>query len=409
LDRSLGELEATELIFSHALSRDRVGRIGVELEWLVQAVDAPARRLTVAQLSPLIGAGEELLPAGSTVSLEPGGQVELSTRPASSVVACIEAAARDLAVVRTRAAGSGLRLLGLGLDDRPPALVVRMPRYSALKRYYGAFGSSADTLLCNTASIQVNIEAGDESEGWRGRFRRWFLANALGPTLMAMFANSPAAFPGTADPARSGRQTVRLRTDPLRTGPLPQGDDPRSVWTRYAMDTRVIAVRCLATGAWQPPPAGLTLRRWLRGEGPRGVHATDVFEHLKSLVAPVRACGHLELRMIDAQQGDDWVVPVAVVAGLLDEELASEAAFQLVRASPQSMTRRYWLHAARVGLADPALAMRAQAVVGIARAGLLRLGVPAWLVAAVDHFAERYTLRGRCPADLLLRPPAVVA
>ncbi|HEY8979508.1 MAG TPA: glutamate-cysteine ligase family protein [Streptomyces sp.] len=408
----MSELEAERLIFDHSLSRDRVGRIGVELEWLVLLVDDPLRRAgpeELAEVGRLVG---ESLPNGGLVSWEPGGQLELSGPPCASLHGCVDSAALDLAVLRERARAAGVRLLGAGLDRRPPVFAVALPRYQALKRYYAGLGGAGDVLLCNTASVQVNVEAGDGSDGWRGRSRRWLIVNALGPLLMAVFANSPVleADGPHVSTALSGRQLLRLRTDRFRTEPLPSGGDPRAVWTRYALDTQVVAIRREDPGPllWEPAPAGLTLRRWLRGAGPRAVRADDVFRHLKSLVPPVRACGHLELRMLDAQSDDDWLVPVVVVASLLDDEITSDAVAALIGGTA-APTRQDWIDAARHGLAAPGLGDLARTVVRLALAGMRRLGVEPEVACAVERFAESHTLRGLSPAQSRLPHHLAVA
>ncbi|MEE1938977.1 glutamate-cysteine ligase family protein [Streptomyces sp. TRM 70361] len=380
----------------------------MELEWLVHTDGAAADRCAGEDLTGFAaelerGAGPRL-PAGGTVSLEPGGQLELSTRPADSLGDCVRDAAEDLAVLRELAAGRGLVLRGAGLDDRPPRLRVALPRYLALDHYYRRAGDFGRTLLCGTASVQVNVDAGDGSRGWRGRARRWALANALGPVLMAMFANSPATVRGAF--VRSGRQVLRLRTDPARSGPLPPAGDPRVLWAEYALDSAVVGIRSPEGDAWTVPSRALTLRHWLRAGEPRPIHPSDVLHHLKSLVAPVRACGHLELRMIDAQSDDHWAVPPAVVAALLDEEEASDTAWRLLGPSATSSCRADWLRAAGAGLSDPALALVARAVMGIALTGLARLDVPSWVCEAVERYADTYTMRGLSPADS--RPAGVV-
>ncbi|MEV0636587.1 glutamate-cysteine ligase family protein [Streptomyces sp. NPDC050619] len=424
----MSESEAARLIFGQSLSRNRVGRIGVELEWFLLPLDDPTRRATREELASCARSVAEPLPGGSRVSWEPGGQLELSSAPWDSLRDCAEAVAGDLAVLRERAHTAGLMLFGAGLDARPPHFTVALPRYQALRRHYAQFGSGGDTLLCNTASVQVNVEAGDDSAGWRGRSRRWLIANSLGPVLMAMFANSPVprVWDRQEETVLSGRQLLRLQTDRFRSGPLPCGGDPRGAWTRYALDTQVVAVHrpardkggpacpfaeadATACGvgrvqegpaAWAPAPAGLSFRRWLRGDGPREVRADDVFHHLKSLVPPVRACGHLELRMIDAQDADHWVVPLAVVAALMDDETTSDAAVLLIAGRSLAPTRQDWIGAARRGMADPEVADLARAVMTLALSGLRRLEVSAVVSEAVERFAEHHTLRGLAPAHL---------
>ncbi len=406
MESALSESDAKRLIFEHSLSRDRVGRIGVELEWLVLPVDDPARRAGPEELAA-VGLA---LPYGGLVSWEPGGQLELSSPPCVSLRRCLDSTGADLAVLRDRARSAGLRLVGAGLDRRPPRFTVLSPRYQALRRYYAGLGDAGGALLCNTASVQVNVDAGDDSDGWRGRRRRWLIANALGPVLMAMFANSPVLEAGRPATVLSGRQLLRLRADRFRSGPLPSGGDPREVWTRYALGTQVTAIQRedLGPALWEPAPAGLTLRGWLRGAGPRAVCVDDVFRHLKTLVPPVRACGHLELRMLDAQSGDDWLVPVAVVASLMDDEIASDAVAALLGRRPDPL-RQDWIDAARHGLAVPGTQDLARTVVRLALAGLRRLGVAPEVFAAVERFAHSRTLRGLCPAQLRLPQPMAVA
>jgi glutamate--cysteine ligase len=116
----------------------------------------------------------------------------------------------------------------------------------------------------------------------------------------------------------------------------------------------------------------------------------------------VRPRGHLELRVIDAQPGDGWVVPAAVVTALADNPASADAAMAATEPLWGRAARwaapDLWQRAARLGVADPALATAARGCLEAADAGLARLGTPAER-AALTSFAERYTLRGRCPAD----------
>ncbi|KOG85757.1 glutamate--cysteine ligase, partial [Streptomyces varsoviensis] len=73
-------------------------------------------------------------------------------------------------------------------------------------------------------------------------------------------------------------------------------------------------------------------RAWARGGWPRPPTADDLAYHLTTLFPPVRPRGHLELRMIDAQPGDDgWLVPLAVTAALFDDPVAAETAYRAVK------------------------------------------------------------------------------
>ncbi|HYQ61853.1 glutamate-cysteine ligase family protein [Actinophytocola sp.] len=394
---ALMESVAAEWIELNAFPHHRVGRIGVELEFLVEDHEIPRDRVNLTRLRRALDS-PGALPAGGSVSFEPGGQVELSTRPAGAVAACVSEAAADLSVLRDRAGRDGLRLRGAGLDERPPARTVDLAWYAALERSYDLFGPWGRVMMCNAAAVQVSLDLGDDSTGWRGRNRRWLLANRLGPVLVAMFANSPDLF-GLR--ARSTRQLIRFRTDPTRTDPVPWSGDVRADWTRYLLDARIVGIQGNTPSEWTAPPVGLTLRRWLRDARPRAVYEGDLRRHLKSMIPPVRACGRMELRMIDAQHGDDWVVPVVVAAYLLDDERGFAQAETATRPLPVP-TRGDYLLAAREGLSVPRLADVAARCMRSVLRGLDGLALPDWAAARVCSFADRYTLRGVSPADLCL-------
>ena len=134
----------------------------------------------------------------------------------------------------------------------------------------------------------------------------------------------------------------------------------------------------------------------------------DLDYHLSTLFPPVRPRGHMELRMIDAQPGDGWIVPAAVATALAGDERAADAA--LAAAEPvwggnehgpgsQSDAHGPWLRAARSGPADPHISRAAKQCFEAADAALGRAGAPAPIRQAVADFTERYVLQDRCPAD----------
>jgi glutamate--cysteine ligase len=130
------------------------------------------------------------------------------------------------------------------------------------------------------------------------------------------------------------------------------------------------------------------------------------------LFPPVRPRGHLELRMIDAQPGDDgWIVPLAVTAALFDDPEATETAYRAVKPLAERTLGLPAPHnplyedAARDALTDPELREAAVTCFTAALAALPRRGATAEVTDAVAGFLERYVLRGRCPADDLLDMP----
>ncbi len=337
--------------------------------------------------------------------MEPGGQLELSSAPAATLGELLEETGRDLAALRDAAAAAGLELCGYGLDPlRPPRRLLDLPRYAAMEKFFDREGPWGRQMMCGTASVQVCLDSGDEGTGESGYRSRWRLLHAIGPVLVAAFANSPMRG-GQRTGWRSARQQVWSNMDPGRTrAPEPRSDgDPRDAWAAYALDASVMCVREPGSADWSAPP-GLSFRDWVRGDGSgtlREPTEEDLDYHLSTLFPPVRPRGHMELRMIDAQPGNGWIVPAAVATVLAGDERAADAA--MAAAEPvwdgSADTQEPWLRAARSGPADPQIGKASRQCFEAANAALGRSGAPAPILQAVADFTERYVLAGRCPAD----------
>jgi ergothioneine biosynthesis glutamate--cysteine ligase EgtA len=388
-------------------------RTGVELEWLVHDRSDPGKLITADRLDAALAPVEVpgAMPRGSRITREPGGQVELSSPPAGSLTECVEAMAADVAALRLAMDREGLVLVGLGLDPyRTPPRILDDPRYAAMECFFDREGPWGRTMMRRTASLQVNLDSGDDSAGITGYRQRWELAHRIGPVLVAAFANSPLSG-GRPTGWVSTRQATWAAMDPGRTRPPGHDPDPRAAWARYALDAQVLCIRGTADtdtdagGAadWTAPP-GLTFRDWVRGAAAelRRPTAADLDYHLSTLFPPVRPRGWLELRMTDAQVGDAWVVPTALAAALLDDPVAADAALAATETlCPDGQPvppDDVWRRAARIGPADPDLGKAVRACFTAAESALARSDSPAALRAAVAAFAERYAERGRCPA-----------
>ena len=400
-------------------------RVGVELEWLVRDRRDPALPVRAEQVTATLAgfsrSGEEgypgqeaqtvryqpsSLPSGASLTVEPGGQLELSSAPAATLDELTEVTGRDLAALRDAAAAAGLELSGYGLDPlRPPRRLLDLPRYAAMEKFFDRDGPWGRQMMCGTASVQVCVDAGDDSSSQSGYRSRWRMLHAIGPVLVAAFANSPLR-DGRPTGWLSARQQVWSNMDPGRTRApdLHESDgDPRDAWAAYALDAELMCVREPGSQDWTAP-AGVTFRDWLRDGGSgtlRAPTAEDLDYHLSTLFPPVRPRGHMELRMIDAQPGDGWIVPTAVVAALADDDRAADAA--LAAAEPvwdgPPDAEDPWLRAARRGPADPQISQASKRCFAAAAAALGGLGVPAAIRRVVGEFTERYVQRDRCPAD----------
>ena len=286
--------------------------------------------------------------------------------------------------------------MSVGLDAvRPPERVLHSDRYVAMEAVFDAAGPHGKRMMCNTAALQVNIDLGPEPVA-----HRWRLANALGPTLIACFANSP--FGEKAGAGRPiGWVANRIATwwgiDPSRTAPPLMTGDPVSAWLRYALDAKVLLIHTEAGAVPQVRDAP-TFGRWMASGHELGWPTEDdMAYHLTTLFPPVRPRGWLELRMLDALDDEVWPVAVAVLVALLTEP---DAAGDVEAAT--AATAPLWLEAAHHGLAHPDLAASADVCFALALEALPRLSVDGELVDAVAAYRERYVATRRCPADDLL-------
>jgi glutamate--cysteine ligase len=380
--------------------------IGVEVEWLVHELRIPQLPVTPERLEAAYAA-LRTVPLKSALTVEPGGQLELSSPPAASLTECIATVSADLDAVRSALAAHDLGLVGVGQDPwHSPRRFLHEPRYDAMEACLDRTGPAGRAMMCTSASVQVCLDAGYEEPGPLGLGRRWWLAHQLGAVLVAAFANSPLA---TRRPTgwRSTRQLLWTEIGPGRAGGPALDGEPRESWARHVLDAPVMCVR-RDEGPWDVPE-GLTFREWTRSGGPRPPTREDLDYHISTLFPPVRPRGHLELRMIDAQPGDDgWIVPLAVTTALFDDPEAAETAYRTVKPLAERAVGRpaphnpLWLDAARYGLADPELREAAVTCFVAALEALPRLGADATVTDAVTAYLNRYVVQGRCPADDLL-------
>ena len=364
-----------------------VDLMGVELEWLLRRPedrDARPDRTEVTHMFAAVGRP----PAGSCITLEPGGQVELSSPPLRGSDGACAAAATDLLHLDTTCRSLGFELVALGADPlREPERIVTEPRYDAMQDYFDDRNRAGRTIMCNTASIQVNVGLGSAA----GRRARWELVNRLGPVLVAAFANSPFALG-----APSGWSSTRARAwqslDPSRSAPVPLGADPVDTFTRYVLDARVMLIR-VADDDYRVLGLPVTFGEWVTDGHELGWPGReDLAYHLTTLFPPVRPRGWFELRMIDALPTPFWQIAAAVVGALVDDEAAGGAASQVCRP-----VQDLWADAAQLGLGHPELREAAHRTMAIALDVITRDDLP--VADATGEFVERYTSRGRSPAD----------
>ncbi|KAA0097627.1 ergothioneine biosynthesis glutamate--cysteine ligase EgtA [Mycolicibacterium sp. P1-18] len=379
--------DAARRIGAACLVDGPVGRVGLEIEAHCFDVDDPFRRPGWDELTEVI-AQVPPLPGGSPITVEPGGAVELSGPPGESVLTAIAAMRADRAVLTKAFAEHGLGLVLLGADPlRPPKRVNPGDRYRAMEQFFAASGTldAGAAMMTSTASVQVNLDAGPR-EGWAERVR---LAHALGPTMIAISANSPL-LGGEPSGWRSTRQRVWSRLDSARCGPVlgASGGDPADDWVSYALKAPVMLVQGPET---VPMTEVVPFADWADGRallGGRRPTAADLDYHLTTLFPPVRPRGFLEIRYLDSTPDDVWPAVVFTLATLLDDPSAAEVA-----AEATEPVATEWDLAARVGLGDDRL--RAAALRCVRTVAEM---APPELRAAMQRLSRRVEL-GRSSAD----------
>lgn len=338
---------------------------------------------------------------GSQLTCEPGGQVEIATAAhgtAADALEALEEAGRRIAGVFT---ACGAALASAGLDVwHPPASVAQQlhaPRYPAMAAYLSRRGPAGRTMMCHTASLQINLCLGPPPAAEE----RWLVANLLAPLVVATFASSPV--PG----AVSGRGLLWRHLDPTRTG-IPAGlvadrGGPLDHLLELTLDADVLLVR--TAGRYQPGRPGWTFGDWMRSGDPVAGWPTarDLAYHLTTIFPEVRARGFFELRGIDALPRRWRAVPVVLAVGAL-YDARSRAEIRTVLERNRADLPAQLEQATVVGVADPATCAMAVEAWSLALAGAGRL--PAGYVRARDlrateRFLDHFTMRGRCPSDEL--------
>jgi len=382
-----------------ALADSKIGMVGLEVEAHLMDLNSIAEAVSWDRAEPVTDIVKAVA-STSVVTLEPGGQVELSGRPEPDIAAAVAAMRRDWVGARLALAEHHLGVAHTGSDPlRAPQRVNPRPRYRAMEQHFAATGRAAPgaVMMNSTAALQVNLQAGPES-GWPQRVA---LAHRLGPTLVAISASSPWLH-GRATGWKSARQRAWSRLDPRACGPVPgcvaasagsdAAMDPALAWARYAMRAPVILIR---TGADEVEAvrASVSFGQWANGTvrlGGRRPTAADLDIHLTTLFPPVRLRGYLELRYLDATAPRWWPAIAAVVTTLMDDPFAADRAIDATE-----RTAQLWTEAARDGLRNELLADSACRCLAIAAARVRPELGPA--VADLTELIET----GRCPGDLL--------
>ncbi|MBA2465626.1 MAG: ergothioneine biosynthesis glutamate--cysteine ligase EgtA [Nocardioidaceae bacterium] len=361
-------------------------RVGLELEFHLVDLSEPGRRPDWSAVQSLI-TELPVMPCGSSVTVEPGGQLELSTSPQVDVVAAVSALRADREALRLGLVTSGYGSAPLGADPaRPVRRVNPAARYAAMEQHFEAVGCavSGKAMMSATAALQVNLDAGPAT-GWSDRMA---LIRSLIPILVAASSTSPF-LGGRSSGWHSMRQETWSGIDHQRSDPVATGE-PTQSWSDYALAAPVMLVR--DGDSFLPVTTRTSFREWLRDPDRLGRPATvaDLDYHLTTLFPPVRPRGYVEIRCIDALPDRWWPALAALTVILVDDPVAADAAAELCQPVSEGLA-----DAARHGL-------RSRALAG-ALGGCVEVAVnacPAALRPDLEAFAELIA-SGRSPSSEL--------
>jgi glutamate--cysteine ligase len=276
---------------------------------------------------------------GGTVSLEPGGQFELSGAPRLSLHE-VEAETRAH-LEEVRGIGRELQIGMLGLGHSPTwtrAETPTMPkrRYAVMKRYMPTVGSRGLDMMYRTCTIQVNLDFADEAD----MVQKLRVSLALQPIATALFASSPLT-EGRLNGFKSMRGEIWRDTDKSRTGNLPFAFEPGMGFERYVDYALDVPMYFIYRDGRYIDVAGASFRDFMAGtlatksgrDELKGVVATidDWSDHLTTLFPDVRLKRFLEMRGADSGPESHISALPAFWVGLLYDAQALAAAADLVR------------------------------------------------------------------------------
>jgi glutamate--cysteine ligase len=313
---------------------------------------------------------------GASVTLEPGGQIELSGAPLrTSRETCIEFNTH-VDLVKELSDDFGIAWLGLGIDpfhSVPEIPTMPKTRYDIMRSYLPTRGSLALEMMHATATVQANYDYADEAD-MIAKMRVALLAT---PIVSALFANSGISG-GKENGLASRRLMIWRDTDPDRCGLIPFVFDPDFGYARYtewALDVPMFFV--IRDGKYQAGD-GVTFRQFMNS-GWRGMRPVlgDWDTHLTTLFPDVRLKRIIEVRGADTVPRELICALPAVWKGILYDEGARAAVAEMLGKTTPELLDTTQLDVARRGLraesGDHKILDLARELVGISAAGLQRL------------------------------------
>lgn len=342
------------------------------------------------------------------ITLEPGGQIELSGKAYETLHEADDELREHVRQVVSIADELDVAFLGLGIQPFSKLEDIEWvpkKRYAIMGPYMRKVGSMGQRMMKQTATVQVNLDYESEADA----MQKMRVATGIGPILNALFANSPIS-DGKPNGYLSYRGHIWTDTDNTRAGILPFVFSPRAGFEDYVEWALGVPMYFVKRRSVYHDLTGIPFRKFWK-EGVNGLRATvgDFALHLSTLFPEVRLKTYIELRMVDSQPPESMLGLSAIAKGILYEPDCMLGAWDLVK--DWSYEERLRLNDAvhRTALATPVRRYRVQdlarELVDIAEEGLRRQdrrnardeNETIYLERARDH-----ARRGKCPAELVL-------
>ncbi len=363
----------------------------------------------ISEAGKLIGLEKD----GANISLEPGGQLELSGAPLETIHDTCDEVNEHLREVHTIADRIGARFIGLGAapiwrhEDMP-----QMPkgRYTLMTGYMDRVGTHGTQMMYRTCTVQVNLDFGSEAD----MVQKLRVALSLQPVATALFANSPF-FDGKPTGFKSWRSRIWRGLDPARTGMLPFVFEPGFGFQRYVDYALDVPMYFVYRDGKYIDALGQSFRDFLHGELPAlpGEKPTlsDWADHLTTAFPEARIKQYMEMRGADGGPWRRLCALPAMWTGLMYDQGALDAAWDLVKGWTGETREAWRIAASKDALQAEVGGMKmqdlAREVLAISEAGLKARARPGvgGMVPDERHFLNALmdsVETGITPADELL-------
>lgn len=363
----------------HTLTRQPVpyeGRNGIQA--LMQSMISCCGWQPISEDGNIIALKKPAGVAGGTISLEPGGQFELSGAPLATVhETCAETGVHLREVLRV-GEPLGIGFLGLGFSPKwtlAETPLMPKPRYKIMMDYMPTVGTRGLDMMFRTTTIQVNLDFSSEAD----MVKKLRVGIALQSIATALFASSPFT-EGKPNGFKSMRSEVWRHTDPNRTGILPFAFEDGMGFERYVDYALKVPMYFVYRGGRYINATGGCFGDFLEGKLDQlpGERPTldDWSDHLTTLFPEVRLKRFLEMRGADGGRWDRICALPAFWAGLLYDQTALDTAADFIADWSVEEIQNLRDEVPRDGLATSFRDTTVRAIAGdvlkIARAGLKR-------------------------------------